>query len=240
MSSVELVGIINSMREEGKPELRHDHFMVKLEKHPGIDSPKFLGQYKDATGRTLKCYNLPKRECELMVMSESLVVQAKVYDRMVELEVIAMNQEVAQPAVAMHPAKEAVFAIGDFYKHLTECGISDINAFSLAVDAAHRITGVSMMSPAPVMPQKPVEHRQEQLPLPLTSVQSNKKLYYVYELANMFGRSIAGTNCLLTRRKYQERKPNGRYVLLEAGKKFGLAGVDDGELLWSKDVLAAR
>ena len=86
MTSLELVEVINSSREEGKAELRHDNFMTKIEKHPGIDSPKFLGQYKDATGRSLKCYRLPKREAELMVMSESLAVQAKVYDRMVELE----------------------------------------------------------------------------------------------------------------------------------------------------------
>ena len=86
MSSVELVGVINELREEGKAELRHDNFMVKIENHPGIDSPKFLGQYKDSTGRTLKCYHLPKRECELMVMSESLAVQTKVYDRMAALE----------------------------------------------------------------------------------------------------------------------------------------------------------
>lgn len=87
MTSLELVDLINSMREAGKAELLHKNFMVKIESHPGIDSAKFLAQYKDSTGRTLKCYALPKREAELMVMSESLAVQAKVYDRMVELEV---------------------------------------------------------------------------------------------------------------------------------------------------------
>lgn len=86
MTSLELVEIINSLREEGRTELRHDNFLVKIEKHPGIDSPKFLGQYKDSTGRALKCYHLPKREAELMVMSESLAVQTKVYDRMSALE----------------------------------------------------------------------------------------------------------------------------------------------------------
>jgi hypothetical protein len=86
MSSVELVEIINSMREDGAAELRHDHFMVKIEKHPGIQSPKFLGDYKDSRGRMQKCYNLPKREAELMVMSESLEVQARVYDRLSALE----------------------------------------------------------------------------------------------------------------------------------------------------------
>lgn len=86
ISSVELVEIINSMRPEGSAELRHDHFMVKIEKHPGIQSPDFLGDYKDSRGRFQKCYHLPKREAELMVMSESLEVQAKVYDRLAAFE----------------------------------------------------------------------------------------------------------------------------------------------------------
>ena len=86
ISSVELVEIINSLRPDDAKELRHDNFMTKIEKHPGIDSPKFLGQHKDSTGRTLKCYNLPKREAELMVMSESLEVQTRVYDRLSALE----------------------------------------------------------------------------------------------------------------------------------------------------------
>ena len=79
--------------------------MVKLEKHPSIDSPKFLGQYKDSTGRTLKCYHLPKRECELMVMSESLEVQVKVYDRMTALEQQLIQPPTVKPSL-IQPAKE--------------------------------------------------------------------------------------------------------------------------------------
>lgn len=90
LSSLELVEIINSLRPAGSAELRHDNFMAKIEKHPGIESPKFLGHIKvpgpNGGFRQSKCYKLPKRECELMVMSESLEVQTKVYDRMVELQ----------------------------------------------------------------------------------------------------------------------------------------------------------
>lgn len=91
MSSVELVAIINDMREAGRAELRHDHFMAKIEKHPGIDAPKFRGVYLGGNGQERPCYNLPRRECELMIMSESQLVQTKVYDRLAELEA-------AQPA----------------------------------------------------------------------------------------------------------------------------------------------
>jgi phage antirepressor YoqD-like protein len=93
MSSLEIVEVINEERKADAEAagtrfvaLRHDNFLVKIEKHPGIDSPKFLGEYKDATGRAVKCYHLPKREAELMVMSESLKVQTRVYDRLAEKE----------------------------------------------------------------------------------------------------------------------------------------------------------
>jgi hypothetical protein len=85
MSSIELVEIINAARGD-KKHMRHDTFMAKLEKHPAITHQNFLASYKDSTGRTLKCYQLPEREAKLMVMSESLEVQAKVYDRMTALE----------------------------------------------------------------------------------------------------------------------------------------------------------
>lgn len=52
MTSLELVDTINEVRAaEGKKPLRHANFMAKIEKHPAIDSPKYLGQYKDSTGR---------------------------------------------------------------------------------------------------------------------------------------------------------------------------------------------
>jgi hypothetical protein len=87
MSSVELVRVINALRKrEKKKLLRHDNFLAKIEKHPGIDAPKFLGAQKYGNGNTRKVYLLPKRECELMVMSESEVVQTRVYDRLTLLE----------------------------------------------------------------------------------------------------------------------------------------------------------
>jgi hypothetical protein len=90
MCSVDIVDVINEERGERAAVMRHDNFLTKIEKHPGIDSPKFLGQYKDSTGRKLKCYNLPKREAELMVMSESLKVQTRVYDRLAAIEAGAL------------------------------------------------------------------------------------------------------------------------------------------------------
>ncbi|WP_409266803.1 hypothetical protein [Massilia sp. BHUDP2] len=87
MSSVDLVKVINEVRaEEGKAPLEHADFVKKIKAHPSIDAGKFSGIYVDSANRDQVCYHLPRRECDLMVMSDSRPVQAKVYDRIAALE----------------------------------------------------------------------------------------------------------------------------------------------------------
>lgn len=87
MSSVELVSYINSERKEGESELRHDHFMDKVVKVVGeVRAPIFRGTYLDVQNKERPCYKLPKREACLMAMSYSYDLQAKVFDKMTELE----------------------------------------------------------------------------------------------------------------------------------------------------------
>lgn len=97
MCSVDIVDVIN---EERKAEaettggtytkLEHSDFMKKVKSHPGIDAGKFSGVYLGGNGQKRPCYNLPKREAELMVMSESLKVQTRVYDRLAAVEAGAL------------------------------------------------------------------------------------------------------------------------------------------------------
>lgn len=111
ISSLELVTIINEVRaKEGKTTtLRHDNLIKKNEVHPGIDSRIFLGEYTDSIGRSLKCYHLPKREAELIAMSESLTIQAKVYDRLNEMYRIAETKKSAKyvPSASLAMLREA-------------------------------------------------------------------------------------------------------------------------------------
>lgn len=99
MTSLELVEFINEVRSEkaanegldfpGKkyPKLLHKNFLGKVPKVLHEDhSAKFLAQYKDATGRGVKYYKFPRREACLMAMSYDYDAQAKVFDRMDELE----------------------------------------------------------------------------------------------------------------------------------------------------------
>ncbi|AMC36622.1 hypothetical protein [Janthinobacterium sp. B9-8] len=91
MNSIELVSFINASRNEGEAELRHDSFMDKVPKVLGeLLAPKFIGANKYINGKggeqEQKVYYFPKREACLMAMSYSYALQAKVFDRMTELE----------------------------------------------------------------------------------------------------------------------------------------------------------
>ncbi|MDE2465753.1 MAG: Rha family transcriptional regulator [Alphaproteobacteria bacterium] len=68
---------------------RHDHVMAdirKMLKSLGLHSPEFSGQYRDATGRYLPCFNLPKRETLILVSGYSVELRARIIDRWQELE----------------------------------------------------------------------------------------------------------------------------------------------------------
>lgn len=87
ITSMELVQLINNMRDSGGPEIRHDNFMAKV---PKVlcekDALHSKGIYKDAYGREKPCYHFKKREACLMAMSYSYDLQAKVFDKMTALE----------------------------------------------------------------------------------------------------------------------------------------------------------
>jgi hypothetical protein len=110
MSSLALVDFINEDRQPEESVLRHDHFMAKVPKVLGDAAPKFLGTapYINGTGAKLEraIYNLPKREACLMAMSYSYELQAKVFDRMTELEAQQAKTNIALPNFA-NPAEAA-------------------------------------------------------------------------------------------------------------------------------------
>lgn len=96
MTSLELVEFINSQRGDDDAELRHDHFMAKVPKVLGEEhAPKFRDMLAVTIGngatRQSPIYRFPKREACLMAMSYSYDLQARVFDRMTQLEQAASS-----------------------------------------------------------------------------------------------------------------------------------------------------
>lgn len=86
MTSLELVDFINSQREGAEPELTHANFLAKVPKVLGETSHSFECDLPDSYGRPRRGYRFPKREACLLAMSYSYELQARVFDRMTELE----------------------------------------------------------------------------------------------------------------------------------------------------------
>ena len=87
MTSLELVEFINSKRKEGEAELQHKHFLEKVPLVIGVGCAEFSTTYQHPQNKQVyPMYRFPKREACLMAMSYSYDIQAKVFDRMTELE----------------------------------------------------------------------------------------------------------------------------------------------------------
>lgn len=68
---------------------QHKNIMVDIRnmlKSLELNSAEFSAEYKDSTGRTLPCFNLPKRETLILVSGYNIQMRAKIIDRWQELE----------------------------------------------------------------------------------------------------------------------------------------------------------
>ncbi|WP_375616865.1 Rha family transcriptional regulator [Bartonella sp. AP58NXGY] len=79
---------------------RHDHVMRDIKKMlEELNAPKFgvvdfSGYYLDSKGESRPCYNLPKRECLILVSGYSTALRAKIIDRWQELEKQAVTPQI--------------------------------------------------------------------------------------------------------------------------------------------------
>jgi len=81
VSSLELVEVLNALRDEGEPRLRYDHFVRKVGQVLGIQAAEgFIVKLPASRGRTRTVYEFPKREACLMVLSYGYKLQAMMFD----------------------------------------------------------------------------------------------------------------------------------------------------------------
>lgn len=145
MSSLEMVEFINSQRKQGEAVLRHDNFISKVPKVLGDKAAlTFQGSYRGRDGTTRPCYRFPKREACLMAMSYSYELQAKVFDRMTELEkgkatpqvpqslpealrlAADLAEQNAQQAQLLEQQKPAVEFVKQYAEAESSKGLSDV------------------------------------------------------------------------------------------------------------------
>lgn len=86
---------------------RHDHVMRDIRKVLATlgGLPNFGGTYSDSQGKQQDCFNLPKRECLILVSGYSVELRARVIDRWMELEI-------AKPAPAAIDFRDPAILIG--------------------------------------------------------------------------------------------------------------------------------
>lgn len=224
MTSIELVDVINEARRAeaaGAPfsELRHDHLMAKIAKVLGAAAPMFSGTVlrpQPAGGtREYPCYHLPKREAELVAMSESYAVQARVYDRMIELEAAALPAPAAR-AARIAPIKPPVLTAAAMapvlVRALRAFGI-DKNAAAIGANQIiNAETGVNLLAMA----------GHTHLPTPSQDI-----CYTPTELGSRFCKSAKSFNQLLAQAGLQESIA-GHWVPTEKGRQHAIV-LDTGK-----------
>lgn len=80
MTSLEIAGLC---------EKRHDNVMSDIRNMLtllNIQSPEFLGDYRDDKGRSYPCFHLPKDLCLTLVSGYNVVLRKRIIDRWLELE----------------------------------------------------------------------------------------------------------------------------------------------------------
>ncbi|WP_273782702.1 Rha family transcriptional regulator [Bartonella sp. ML69XJBT] len=82
MSSREIAELCGKQHAHIMRDIRH----MLGELYPEGGQSKFGSTYLDKQGKTQNCYNLPKRECLILVSGYSTALRAKIIDRWQELE----------------------------------------------------------------------------------------------------------------------------------------------------------
>lgn len=241
MTSLELVKFINEHRRaqaeaagvefpsKGYAELGHNDFMKKVTHVLGEGVGNFSHTYVNPqNGQTYPCYRFPKREACLMAMSYSYEIQAKVFDRMTELEARQAQQ------VQVPTATPFVLAIGEF-----QASMSFVEGLGLDKNAAiisanqtttHR-TGLNLLAMHGLTHLVAVDQEH----LYFTPTQLGKRLDVSARQFNML-LSDAGLQVKKNDVWAPTESARGLYRLLDTGKRHG-SGVPITQLKWSSAVL---
>lgn len=80
MSSLEIAELTGKQHKHVIADVRKLCFSL------GINSADFSAKYKDQSGKENRCFNLPKRECLILISGYNIKLRARIIDRWQELE----------------------------------------------------------------------------------------------------------------------------------------------------------
>ncbi|MDD9331005.1 MAG: Rha family transcriptional regulator, partial [Bartonella sp.] len=98
MSSIEIAELCGKRHDNVMRDIKKTLEELNALKFEEVD---FSGYYLDSKGESRPCYNLPKRECLILVSGYSTALRAKIIDRWQELE-----KQVATPQMDLANALE--------------------------------------------------------------------------------------------------------------------------------------
>lgn len=193
------------------------------------DMRPIITEQKDARGYTTQ-FNLPKRECLILISGYSILLRSKIIDRWQELEQSSTLPNVQQKTF-LHPLEITSAISLAVLPVLKSYGIDHNSAVISANRTAKEATGYDILALGNVQLEAP---NQKYLPLTAT------------ELGNIKGITANKMNKLLAENDFQFKvgkdwtpteKAKGFFKLLDIGKKHS-NGTPVTHLKWYESVLA--
>ena len=118
---------------------RHDNVMADIRKmlnELGLYAPDFSGTFITEQGNQYECFNLPKRECLILVSGYNVKIRTKIIDRWQQLE-----QTAPQPVQPIGEAEDKLRTIILALEHTT---LSDVAKETVVITSAETLTGISI------------------------------------------------------------------------------------------------
>lgn len=152
MQDLQVVPVTMSSREIAKlTGKRHDNVMADVrnmldELYPDGHAPDFSGTYRTERGNEYECFNLPRREVEILLTGYSVPLRAKCLDRLRELET-----GTALPAPKPVDMAAALGLVQLTFDHLPN--LSEISKQAVLSGMLELVTGKALL-PLPKLEEK--------------------------------------------------------------------------------------
>ncbi|WP_375707790.1 Rha family transcriptional regulator, partial [Bartonella sp. AA1HLJMS] len=141
MSSREIAELCGKQHAHIMRDIRH----MLGELYPEGGQSKFGSTYLDKQGKPQNCYNLPKRECLILVSGYSMTLRARIIDRWQELE-----KQVVTPQIDYSSPKAMIGFLNYLQGQIDQKDtiIEDLTPKAMALESLQRHNGLFSLTEA--------------------------------------------------------------------------------------------